>query len=245
MPEGPSILILKEAISHFEGKKILSAKGNAKIEMAVLKNKMLRSIKTWGKQLLLCLDKKTIRIHLLMFGSYSVDEQLKPDRSLRLHLTFTNGSLYFYSCSVRIIDGSPDLLYNWEADVLSKQWNPAAAKKKLKEVPEKMVCDAILDQQIFSGAGNIIKNEVLYRIKIHPETLTGNLPARKLTVLINEVRNYSFDFLEWKKKFELKKHWLAHTRKTCQRCKIPLIKKYCGITMRRTFYCENCQVKYK
>ncbi len=111
--------------------------------------------------------------------------------------------------------------------------------------PKTQVCDALLDQQIFSGVGNIIKNEVLFRIKVHPETETGMLPPKKLTELINEARNYSFDFLKWKREFVLTKHWLVHTKKTCVKCNIPLIKKYCGETQRRTFFCENCQVKYE
>ena len=108
-----------------------------------------------------------------------------------------------------------------------------------------MVCDALLNQDIFAGVGNIIKNEVLYRVKIHPETLLKNLPPRKLAALVNEARNYSFDFLEWKREFTLRKHWLVHTKKTCSRCNIPLIKKYCGQTGRRTFFCNKCQELYK
>ncbi|HRO68823.1 MAG TPA: hypothetical protein PK951_00545 [Chitinophagaceae bacterium] len=42
-----------------------------------------------------------------------------------------------------------------------------------------MVCDALLDQEIFSGVGNIIKNEVLYRIRVHPESLIGDIPLKK------------------------------------------------------------------
>jgi len=108
-----------------------------------------------------------------------------------------------------------------------------------------MVCDVLLDQNIFSGVGNIIKNEVLYRIFLHPETLVGNVPARKLTELINEARNYSFDFLRWKKDYVLRRHWLAHAKKTCKRCNLPFIKKYCGKRQRRTFFCENCQLLYE
>ena len=66
------------------------------------------------------------------------------------------------------------------------------------------------------------------------------LPPRKLTELINEVRNYSFDFLEWKKAYVLKKHWLAHTKKICIRCKGPILKEYPGRTHRRTFFCPVC-----
>ncbi|MER3465444.1 MAG: endonuclease, partial [Chitinophagaceae bacterium] len=41
-----------------------------------------------------------------------------------------------------------------------------------------MVNDALLDQEIFSGVGNIIKNEVLYRIEVHPLSTIGALPLR-------------------------------------------------------------------
>ena len=108
-----------------------------------------------------------------------------------------------------------------------------------------MVCDALLEQDIFAGVGNIIKNEVLYRIKLHPENLIEDIPASKLSSVIKEARNYSFDFLKWKKEFTLKKHWLAHTKKTCHRCDLPIIKEYLGKTNRRTFFCNNCQVLYK
>ena len=106
-------------------------------------------------------------------------------------------------------------------------WSTAKAKRKLKLAPKMLVCDALLDQQIFAGVGNIIKNEVLFRIYVHPKSQVGNLPTKQLNLLIKEARNYSFDFLEWKKKYVLKKHWLAHTKKTCPRCKIPLVKVPC------------------
>jgi endonuclease-8 len=244
MPEGPSILILKEAVAKFKNKKMIAAKGNAKIDFKLLTGKKVLDIRTWGKQFFICLGGFSIRIHLLMFGSYSIDEQTKPEKSLRLKLSFRNGSLFFYTCSVRIVEGDLDGLYDWEADVLSDRWNASKAKRKLRSIPDVLVCDALLDQQIFSGVGNIIKNEVLYRTRLHPETLIGDIPAKKLSELVNEARNYSFDFLKWKKVFVLKKHWLIHTKKICQRCNLQVIKKYCGKTKRRTFFCENCQVKY-
>lgn len=244
MPEGPSIVILKELLLPFQGKVIRSATGNAKIEMDQLVNKKIIEFKIWGKQFLICLKDVTVRIHFLLFGSYSVTTQTKPGRSLRLRLAFAKGTIYFYTCSVRLFHENLDDLYDWEADVMSDRWDPIKARKKLKAMPDTMVCDALLDQHVFSGSGNIIKNEVLYRIRLHPETLIKNIPPRKLTELIKEVRNYSFDFLTWKKKYVLRKHWLAHTKKTCHRCNLPLIKKYLGKTKRRTFFCENCQINY-
>lgn len=244
MPEGPSLVIFKELVLPFKGKKVLSARGNAKIDMSRLEGQEIIDLKTWGKQFFICFKKFSIRIHFLMFGSYGINEHTKPERSLRLMLEFRSGFLAVYTCSVKIIEGDIDEMYDWEADVMSDLWNPRKARKKLKAVPGMMVCDALLDQQIFSGVGNIIKNEVLYRIRLHPETLVGNIPPRKLTELIKEARNYSFDFLRWKREFTLSKHWLAHTKKTCMRCDLPIIKKYCGATHRRTFFCSNCQVLY-
>ncbi|MES1216161.1 MAG: DNA-formamidopyrimidine glycosylase family protein [Bacteroidota bacterium] len=245
MPEGPSIIIFKELVLPFKGKKILTATGNAKIDISRLEGKKLLDIRSWGKQFFFVLKDLNIRVHFLMFGSYSINGQTKPDKSLRLCLSFKNGNVYLYTCSVKILEGDLDHLYDWSADVMSDEWDAAKARKKLKKHPDMMVCDALLDQQIFSGVGNIIKNEVLYRIFLHPETLIKNIPAKKLTELIKEARNYSFDFLKWKKEFVLKKHWLAHTKKICKRCELPIIKKYCGITRRRTFFCTNCQVLYE
>lgn len=245
MPEGPSIFILKELITPlFKRKKIIDAFGNAKIDMHKLKDKTINDIRCWGKQLLIYTKEEIIRIHLLMFGSYSLDQNLKPARSLRLGLRVINHSIYFYTCSVRLLPLESNDLYDWQADVLSDEWNPLKARKKLKAIPDTLICDALLDQQIFSGVGNIIKNEVLYRIKLHPENVIERIPASKLSAVIKEARNYSFDFLKWKKEFTLKKHWLAHTKKTCLRCNLPVIKKYCGKTKRRTFFCSGCQVRY-
>ena len=245
MPEGPSIFILKELITPFlKKKKVIDAFGNAKIEMLLLKGKKIDDIRCWGKQLLIYTKEGVIRIHLLMFGSYSIDENKKPARSLRLGLRVSDHVVYFYNCSVRLLPSDAEDLYDWQADVLNDEWDPLKARKKLKAIPNTLICDALLDQQIFSGVGNIIKNEVLYRIKLHPESLIEHIPTSKLSAVIKEARIYSFDFLKWKKEFTLKKHWLAHTKKTCLRCNLPIIKKYCGKTKRRTFFCSGCQVRY-
>ena len=242
MPEGPSIVILKEAASKFEGKKISAVSGNTKVDTAQMLNKKVIAFKSWGKQFLICFDGFTVRIHMLMFGSYRIDERKETPE--RLSLTFKNGELNFYACSVKIIEGNIDDAYDFTADVMNDTWNAKAAKKKLKLIPNTLVCDALLDQQIFSGVGNIIKNEVLYRVKIHPNSEIGKIPALKLNKLIKEARNYSFDFLAWKRDFVLKKHWLAHTKKVCLRCNLPIIKEYTGIHHRRSFICTNCQKLY-
>lgn len=244
MPEGPSILIMKESLQHFTGKTLTEASGNAQFDKEILTGKTLQDIRTFGKQTYLIFKDHAVRIHLLMFGSYSIDEQTKPDKSLRLALRFHSESLYFYTCSVKLVDIQFLSSIDWEADVMSDRWNPEKAEQKLKAKPEMMVCDALMNQDIFSGVGNIIKNEVLFRIGVQPESLVGKLSAKKRKELIAEARNYSFDFLEWKKAFVLKKHWLVHTKTTCPKCGRKLIKKQTGLGKRRSFYCEKDQKLY-
>lgn len=242
MPEGPSLVILREEVKPFKGKKILEAHGYSKIDKNLLKNKKVIDFKTWGKHFLICLPDIALRIHFLMFGKYSINEKSRVNPVLHLH--FSKGDLYFYTSAVRLVEEDLDAIYDWSADIMNPAWDPKKARKKLKKMPDTLVCDAVLDQNVFSGAGNIFKNEVLWRIKVHPESRIGNLPPRKLTELINEVHNYAFDFLKWKKAFVLKKNWKAHTKKTCPRCEIPFVKMKLGKTNRRTFFCENCQVLY-
>jgi endonuclease VIII len=244
MPEGPSIIILKEQVMVFAGKKVLAVTGNTKVDKDRLRGLTVLLFKSWGKHFLICFPRLTVKVHFLLFGSYSINEQTKPNP--RLHLRFATGDLYLYSCSVKILDELPDDLYDWTADVMNDHWDPAAARAKLKGKPDMLVCDALLDQDIFAGVGNIIKNEVLFRIRVHPESEVGSLPPRKLGQMIREARNYSFDFLQWKKEFVLRKHWLAHTKKICPRCHIPLIRvQHLGKAGRRAFYCDNCQIRYR
>jgi endonuclease-8 len=243
MPEGPSIIILKEQVTAFAGKKILAVTGNTKVDKKGFAGQKVLAFKSWGKHFLIVLPKVTIRIHFLLFGSYSINEQTKPNP--RLHLQFPNGNLYFYACSVKLLTEPLDEIYDWSADVMNEDWDAAKARKKLKAVPEMLVCDALLNQDIFAGVGNIIKNEVLFRIRVHPESQVGVLPSRKLTEMIREARVYSFDFLKWKKAFELRKHWLAHAKSICPRDHIPFIKvQHLGKAQRRAFFCSVCQVLY-
>jgi endonuclease-8 len=177
-----------------------------------------------------------------MFGTYLVNER-KPT-PLRLSLGFKKDELNFYTCSIQIIHEPLDKVYDFSADVLNDLWSSRKASFKLRSRSEMNVSDALLDQQIFSGVGNIIKNEVLFRIRVHPKSLVGKLPPKLKSALIKEAHNYSLDFLKWKRKFVLKKHWLIYTKKICPRDHFPVHKEYIGQTKRRTFYCEECQVLY-
>jgi endonuclease-8 len=240
MPEGPSIVILKEEVQPFKGKKVIKVEGNSKIGIERLQGQKVIDFKSWGKQFLICFKDFTVRIHLLMFGSYRINE--RKDTVPRLSLQFKNGELNFYTCSVKFIEEDLDTVYDWEADVMSDSWNLQKAVQKLKALKNTPVCDVLLDQQVFAGSGNIIKNEVLFRLRLHPETLVEALSPAQMKQLAVETRNYSFDFYNWKRKFELRKHWQVYKQKNCPNCGTKITLQHLGKHKRRTFFCNQCQV---
>lgn len=244
MPEGPSLVILRQEAARFEGQHILGAEGNTSaVDPAALVGQPIRALRTFGKQFIIALPDMALRIHFMLFGSYRIDQ--RKDRPPRLALRMEDGGeLNFYGCSVKEVNPDLDAAYDWSGDVMSEQWSAAKALKKLRAAPETLACDALLDQDIFAGVGNIIKNEVLFRIRVHPLSPVGALPPAKLRELVAQARAYSFEFLAWKKAYVLKKHWLAHAKTTCPRCQLRYSKAHLGRSNRRSFFCERCQKRY-
>lgn len=242
MPEGPSILILAEKIAYLKHKIVFEATGYAELDMDEISHKKIMDFKTWGKHFLICFNDFTIRIHLGLFGSYQFHEPKKVNPKIALH--FNDDAVYFYVCTVKRIDRPLDEIYDWSADVMGDKWSASKALKKLEGMASKKICDVLLDQQVFSGVGNIIKNEVLYRCKVHPESLVGQIPLAKLKAIVKECRTYSYDFLNWKRKNELSKHFEVYEQKEARKSGKKVLRKDTGKGKRSSYFVEEEQVLY-
>lgn len=245
MPEGPSLIIFKEELQQFVGKTVTSASGSIKsFDISMLEDKKLKRLKTWGKHLLCDFGDFTMRIHFLMFGVYYINSS--KDKPVRLYLEFDDGSyVNFYSTAHKLLEGTIEEVYDWKTDVMSEEWDEKTVAKKIKSMSDRPVCDVLLDQDVFTGVGNIIKNEVLFLTKIHPLTQIGDLPPKKRKELIETAVSYTYDFLDWKREGTLRSHWQAHRQKTCPRDHIPFHKDYLGENKRQSFWCEECQKRYE
>lgn len=254
MAEGPSIVILKERASVLLGQEIVRVVGNTPIAKERLLRQRIVGLRSFGKHFLVELPAFTLRVHLLMLGSYCIDE--RKAKPIRLGFGVESGTeINFYSCAVKFIEEPLEQVYDWRSDVMADRWDAALARRKLRADPEALVCDALLDQTVFAGVGNVIKNEILFRIRLHPLSTVGALPAAKLRELVTQARQFTFEFYEWKKADvdgdkavwqgdTLAGHWRVHNKKTCPRCDIPLVKAHLGELDRRSFYCENCQRRH-
>jgi endonuclease-8 len=239
--EGPSLVIATEEFSPFVGQKIHRAEGAARLDFEEITGRKLSGVASWGKHFLLRFDGFALRIHFLMFGSYRINNP-RENREPKMLLTFPKGDkIYFYSCAIKRIDAHIEDAYDWSTDIMSKKWKPEKALTKLEVKPKEMVCDVLMDQTIFSGIGNIIKNEVLYNLRLHPEQRVGDLSTGELKTLVKEARHYSLQFYKWKKNGQLKRHWQIFRKKDCPYEHGELIKRKTGRGERMSFYCEACQ----
>ena len=239
--EGPSLVILAEEARKFVSQSVTQSSGTTKlIDISYFRGRKLTRIRTWGKHFLLCFGRDVIKIHFLMFGSYRIDEQ-KAGAPPRLCLKFPNGWISFYSCSIRPLEKPASQTYDWRVDLMSRAWDEHHVRRLLAHERHTELADLLLDQNIFAGAGNIIKNEVLFRLGLHPEQKLESLAASTRRALVRETRNYSKQFYRWKKKFVLRKHWQIYGKKLCPNCGSKVVLKKTGARKRRSFLCPVCQ----
>ncbi len=245
--EGPSLVILREELEQFRGQKVLKVSGNTKQPKESLAKCTLRDIDTWGKQLFLTFAPATpggapivTKTHFLMFGSYRINEP-RIGRVPRLELTFKNGVVYFYACSIKFGAGDNLQSLSRRVDLMSPEWDEGYVVHSMLRKKNTALCDLLLDQTVFAGSGNIVKNEVLFNIRRHPLTKLAHVSTKDWQKLARAVREYCWNFYEWKKKFELRKHWQVYRQSTCPLCNRKLIRENVGVFLRRTFYCPEHQ----
>lgn len=194
MPEGPSILHLKNQLLPFKNKVVKKAGGYGPMPTAWIKGKKITDIKTWGKHLLLVFSNGTVKIHLGLFGDVLVNERKKVNRSF--FLEFARGEINGYVVKASKLEKPLKEIYDWRTDIMSAEFDAGFVKTLLKQKAGKPIDDVLMDQQIFSGVGNKIRNEALYRAGIHPLSITGKIPAVKISKLIREVVRYAKAFFK-------------------------------------------------
>lgn len=243
MPEGPQMVFLKEAAEQFLGQKVLHADGNAAgVSLPQIQGQVLCSIQTFGKEIFFCFLQAIIRVHLMLFGKWRINETL--NRELRLGLAFETGTLNFYACDCRMVDGAIDQLYDWTTDVMHPAFDQEKAFQKLQAKPRQLICDVLLDQHMLAGVGNGIKNEVLYRRLVHPESEVGAIPALVLQKLVLACVQFSFEYLDGLRNNNAKDLWQVYQQKLCHRDGLPLQMERIGKGGRSSYFCNKCQVRY-
>ena len=249
--EGPSLFLAAEQLAPLEGKKIKKIAGNTKMEKERILGKVILSIFSHGKYLYFQFDTFALRVHFLMYGSFeatvkgnSVTGDYKRAREPRLAFQCTpTNHVELFNCSLRFIESSHAKdLCDFTVDIMSPAWDSSQALTQVKCQPESEIADVLLDQSIFMGVGNIIKNEVLLLAHVSPLRKVNELSDTQLTDLIQITRDYVFQFYEWRKHFVLKKHYQVYRQSICKQCGSKVQRKKTGTRNRISFICPHCEI---
>lgn len=242
--EGPRVKFISEKLDPIFKNKIITAMwGNSKkIDFNEFLGKEIVNISSYGKNLLIKIKNLgIIKIHFLMYGSYSIDKLSKDKSKVRVAIESDFNKVYFYNCSVEFLkrfkkNGKDIMAYDWKAvDVLGSLKNNNG-----------YICDVLLDQSILPGVGNIIKVEALYRARVHPLSVTSKIKKSVLKKILIETRKFSEFFYSKAINGEsLKSYLLCYGKKICKNCGGKIIRKKLGKLKRFSYFCSNCQVLYK
>jgi endonuclease-8 len=248
--EGPSIFLAAEQLSSFINHKIKDVSGNTKIGKERLLGQKVLDIFSFGKYLFFQFETFALRTHFLLYGSFEATvknkkvtgDYARKKRDPRLALRFSNGHIEMYSCSVRYVEASHAKDFcDFSTDIMSPMWDKKKAYQTLKNYSDQQIADVLLDQAVFTGVGNIIKNEVLLRAQILPTRLVKTIYAKDLKNIIKLTRDFVFKFYEWRKNFELKKNYLIYRQSVCKLCGSKVTRKKTGVRKRISFMCHNCE----
>ena len=249
--EGPSLYLAANQLKPFKGKTVLSVSGNSKIEKERMLKKKVKSIFSWDKHLIIQFDEFALRTHFLLFGAFEANVNhstltgdYKRSYTPRLQLDFENGDIKLFNCSVKFLEtANAKASYDFTIDIMSPKWDSDKALNSISSKPNIEIADILLDQKIFAGVGNIIKNEVLWRVRIHPETKVKNITPTEIGKLIAEAKKFSLLFYKWRKVFRLRKHLDIYQKSICPRCGAKVKREKTGKRNRLSHFCPVCQIK--
>jgi endonuclease VIII len=133
-------------------------------------------------------------------------------------------------------------------DPLGDNWNPAEAVRRLASDPGRPIGDALLDQRVMAGPGNIYRCEACFLRGVDPSTAVGDvadLPAVvDLMKRLMEANRETGRQITTGDARRGREHWVyGRARRPCRRCGAPIQRSLPArsATDRVVFWCPQCQ----
>lgn len=185
-----------------------------------------------------------------------------PDKSTRVTLGFEDGSSLFFNDQRKFgwmcllpTDTVTDLPFiaKLGPEPLEPGFTWQVLRERLKRRARSNVKSALLDQTVLAGVGNIYADEALWGAKIHPSTLVGQVSARQIQRLHQELlavlrlsidqggsSNHTYVDAEGNRGSYMKfANVFRRDGQPCPRCGTTIAK--LRVAGRGTHICPNCQ----
>jgi endonuclease-8 len=141
-------------------------------------------------------------------------------------------------------------------DLLADDYDAHAALGRLRAHPRETIADALLNQRIVAGIGNVFKSEILFVARVYPFTPVAALAdvdlERILTIAREQLRANVLSRTETltpgigrrttRSLDPNSKLWVySRGGKPCRLCGKPIASRKTGLDARVTYWCPDCQ----
>ena len=249
MPEGDTVYRaaskLRDAL---EGRELTRCDVRVPRYAAVdLSGQVVDEVLSRGKHLFIRVGEASIHSHLKMDGAWIIGRVRVPAYKIRIMLETGDSRASGVDLGVlEILDRATDMeaVAHLGPDLLGEDWSAETAAANLMAAPERPLAEALLDQRVMAGVGNVYANELCFVFGLRPGTAVGEVsdPLRLAT------RSQQ---MLWANRTRVNRTTTGNTRpgqdvwvygrdgKPCRRCSTPVETDKTGV--RVTYWCPTCQ----
>jgi endonuclease VIII len=273
MPEGDSIFRAARTLHRALAGNVVTAFEsvfpalNRVDEDAPIAGRTIERVDAVGKHLLMHFsDNLVLRTHMRMNGSWHIyrkgERWQRPRGEMRIVLSTSDFDAVGFAIPVAEFTAETALskqrdLRRLGPDVLSDAFNEAAVIQNLRSRRSAEIADALIDQRVLAGLGNVYKSEVLFIARINPFVHIEHLSDAQLASIVETSRRVlkanvseSLEMMTTYSGLRRTTHRAAPTerlwvygraRLPCRRCGTPIQVRKQGVDARLTYWCEECQ----
>lgn len=264
MPEGDSLYRFAGRLrAALEGRQVQAARSHGPgpiPQVQRIVGATCTGVRSVGKNLIISFDNGlALRGHLRMYGSWHIyapgERWTLPERSARLVLEVPGAVVVNFNAPIielieeralehhRPVSGlGPDLLDDaFDADEALRRFRSA-------ERAELTIGDAIMDQRVMAGVGNIWKHETLFRCGLNPWRQVRELDEVTLRSIIEKARELlqqSVGKMPAAGASAIRRRPAMYVYKRagqpCRRCGTRILSARQGVDIRFTAWCPGCQ----
>lgn len=262
MAEGPTVARWADQLQAMVGEALVEVQGPQRWHerAQALVGQPVSQVRSHGKNLLISIgDDTVIRCHAMMYGSWQFGEPGmalgKPEERVRLRLRTARHEAVFFSGPVvefLTADGAREhpKLAALGPDVLDPQFDRDEVWRRMQQRPEFSIAEALLDQTMVAGIGNIWKSEGLYLAGIDPRRKMREIQRAEverlwdlMVPLMQESRQTGrIATVPASQRGAGLWRWVyGRTGHACIHCEGLVQMILQGASRRRTYYCPECQ----
>jgi endonuclease-8 len=213
-----------------------------------LDDRELEAVEARGKHLLLGFGELTLHSHLGMSGSWHVYERdaswRKPPGAAWAVLRGESAeAVQFGGPTLRVLPTRAlrrdPVLSRLGPDILAEPFDAEAVVRSLRDAPERALGDALLDQHLVAGIGNIFKSEACFEARLDPWQPIAGLSDEQLRHVVQAAHELMHEAVESGRQ---DRAVYKRAGRPCPRCATPLRSRGQGDANRTTYWCPTCQM---